>query len=82
MEGSMAWIKVGSRIVNLDNVTKVDLFSDQVVVSFNYAEAEAPGYTTFRGDEAKALRTWFEQGCKALDDVLAWYDDHSRHGPR
>ena len=88
----MQLLRIGNRMINLDNVTEVASSGDTVQVYFNVTTAllenegdqysdsyQGTDYTTFRGDEARALWAYLEH---RSSDVLVWYEDLRRNGPR
>ena len=57
-----AFLKIGSRVINLDLVTDMQLKDDQIVIYFAAEQGQKGDVRsktrTFKGDSANALQTW------------------------
>jgi hypothetical protein len=64
----MNLIKIGTQIINLDNVAYIDLIDNGVRVDFNYMDGDEPSFARFIDTEsANALRRWL--GIVSIDVV-------------
>ena len=58
----MAFIKVGSTVINTAAIATVHLHDDKVQITFNYAGTEDDyACLGFKGAEAEALRKYFSK---------------------